>query len=308
MTLTSFTIVKNEESTLPRMVECASGLVDRFVVVDTGSTDATVEVARDLGCLVRRSPFVDFGHNLSEAVQIAKITNPMWLLRLDADMVLDWHIDFHDWLEREASGDAYNVLISEGSVEWRLPLLMSARHSWRYVGRTHEYLDTTGRSVFDVDGIHVTHIADGGSRSEKFERDLELLSAGVRDGDPRSIFYSAESLRCIGKTREAIEMFDRRASMPGTWEEEAWYAEFRAAECAMELDPIEGAARLVKAHLRRPTRAEPLDTLRKWCQGQVSQMGMPNDRLFVNRSSYERGREAREEETKQLAIRTATLG
>ena len=38
-------IVKNEEAVLGRCLDSAAGLVDEFVVVDTGSTDATREIA-----------------------------------------------------------------------------------------------------------------------------------------------------------------------------------------------------------------------------------------------------------------------
>src|SRR3990172_4302113 len=45
-------IVKNEEETLPRCLESVKSLVNEIVIVDTGSTDKTVEVAEGFGAKV----------------------------------------------------------------------------------------------------------------------------------------------------------------------------------------------------------------------------------------------------------------
>ncbi|MBW2304034.1 MAG: glycosyltransferase, partial [Deltaproteobacteria bacterium] len=42
-------IVKNEETTLPRCLESVRGAVDEMIIVDTGSTDSTREIARRYG-------------------------------------------------------------------------------------------------------------------------------------------------------------------------------------------------------------------------------------------------------------------
>ena len=52
--LTLCMIVRNEAEVLERCLLSAQGLADETVVVDTGSTDATVEIAERLGALVHR--------------------------------------------------------------------------------------------------------------------------------------------------------------------------------------------------------------------------------------------------------------
>ena len=52
-------IVRNEAENLPALFESARGLVDAWVIVDTGSTDNTIEVARSLGATVIEDPWDD---------------------------------------------------------------------------------------------------------------------------------------------------------------------------------------------------------------------------------------------------------
>ncbi len=52
-------IVRNEENNLPRCLESVRGLFDEIVIVDTGSTDRTIEVARSFGARVFDFPWVD---------------------------------------------------------------------------------------------------------------------------------------------------------------------------------------------------------------------------------------------------------
>ena len=79
-------IVKNEEDTLPRCLKSVQGLVDEIIVVDTGSQDATVQRAQDLGAQVYAFPWVeDFAK--ARNFSFSKATQ-QYCLWLDADDVL----------------------------------------------------------------------------------------------------------------------------------------------------------------------------------------------------------------------------
>lgn len=73
----------NEEKNLPRVVRSVSALAGEVIVVDTESTDRTVEVAKSLGCKVyhhKNTSIVEPVRNFS----ISKATGD-WILLLDAD-------------------------------------------------------------------------------------------------------------------------------------------------------------------------------------------------------------------------------
>lgn len=73
-------IAKNEEARLGRCLESVQGLVDEIVVVDTGSTDQTVEIARHYGAKVHYFEWCeDFSAARNEAIRHATGDWVMWL-------------------------------------------------------------------------------------------------------------------------------------------------------------------------------------------------------------------------------------
>ncbi len=74
-------IARNEEQNLPACLESV-GFAAEIVVVDSGSTDATAQIARDCGCLVYDEPWRGFAAQKQFAID--RCTQP-WILLLDAD-------------------------------------------------------------------------------------------------------------------------------------------------------------------------------------------------------------------------------
>lgn len=76
-------IVKNEEYYLPRCLESIKDIVDEIIIVDTGSTDKTIEIAKSFGAKVY---FFKWNNNFSEARnESLKYASKEWILILDAD-------------------------------------------------------------------------------------------------------------------------------------------------------------------------------------------------------------------------------
>lgn len=82
--LTVLIITKNEEDNLPKCIASLQGLASRIVVVDSFSTDRTVEVAQYLGAEVYKNPFVDHATQINWGLAQTNITTE-WIMRLDAD-------------------------------------------------------------------------------------------------------------------------------------------------------------------------------------------------------------------------------
>jgi glycosyltransferase involved in cell wall biosynthesis len=79
-------IVKNEAASLPKCLGSVKNIVDEIVVLDTGSTDNTVEIAQQFGAQVYRYQWCDdFSAARNEAL---KCVTGDWILVLDADEAL----------------------------------------------------------------------------------------------------------------------------------------------------------------------------------------------------------------------------
>lgn len=83
--MTAIILTKNEEANIERCINSVKGWVERIVVVDSGSTDRTVELAENLGAeIYRHEPFVDYAKQFNWAIDNVGIkTN--WVFRFDAD-------------------------------------------------------------------------------------------------------------------------------------------------------------------------------------------------------------------------------
>ena len=79
-------IAKNEELALGRTLKSLRNISDDIVLADTGSTDGTINTAKENGARVEILSWKGFGHTKNAALQLAKYD---WVLFLDADEAID---------------------------------------------------------------------------------------------------------------------------------------------------------------------------------------------------------------------------
>lgn len=82
--ITAIILTRNEEVNIIECIKSIISVVKRVVVVDSFSTDKTVELARDCGAEVYQHRFENYAKQYMYAVKISKIET-MWTLRIDAD-------------------------------------------------------------------------------------------------------------------------------------------------------------------------------------------------------------------------------
>ncbi len=79
-------IVKNEQENLPKSLQAAREYVDEIIIVDTGSTDDSVEIAKSFGARVY---YFEWGNDFSAARNFAlQYATKNWVLNLDADHII----------------------------------------------------------------------------------------------------------------------------------------------------------------------------------------------------------------------------
>ncbi|MEW6560987.1 MAG: glycosyltransferase family 2 protein [Pseudomonadota bacterium] len=75
-------ITKNEARNIRNCIHSASGLVDEIIVFDSGSTDGTQQICREMGASVYETDWPGFGVQKNRALEKA---TGNWVLSLDAD-------------------------------------------------------------------------------------------------------------------------------------------------------------------------------------------------------------------------------
>ncbi len=309
-------IVKNEEKVLPRLLRSIKDYVDYYVIVDTGSTDGTIELIKremseyGIDGEVHEREWVNFGVNRQQALELAlQAGKTDWVLFIDADEELG--VSDPKFYERLEPGVTYDLEKHHSNVRYAVPHLINVRETqWKWEGPVHNYLVNLGgskqrRRLEDVWIIY--HSGEGAkshgvSKEQKYLRDAELLEEDLKQhpDNARSQFYLGQSYKHAGHLEQAYEAYARRVGMEG-WAEESFMAQLEMGRIAVQLGESEEVVlrNLLAAYELRPTRAEPLYELAHYFRKQktyakaylFAKAGVltpqPKDRLFVAQDVYD---------------------
>lgn len=237
-TITLFMIVKNESNIITRCLDSVRNHVDYIVITDTGSTDDTVEIINNyldthkIKGNVYKDEWKNFGHNRTNSIinaqkwldeqNIDKNTN--YLLTIDADMI----IKFSDSFEKEdlLEFDYWNIPQYNKYIRYYNSRFFKSSLPFKCVSVTHEYWDSLNKSTQGkLETVSIDDRGDGGCKSNKYQRDIELLKKGLEDepNNSRYYFYLAQSYcdsgNDIDNLDNAIKWYKKRIEAGG-WNEE----------------------------------------------------------------------------------------
>jgi glycosyltransferase involved in cell wall biosynthesis len=300
-------IVKNEAKVIARCLESVKPILGSWVIVDTGSTDGTQAIIRSVmqgipGELHER-PWKDFGHNRTEAIELARAYTSIgdYLFVIDADDVLAMVPRFE---MPKLTKDAYELRVEDSGTSYMRLHLFRADLDFRYVGVLHEVLKTPEKSTRGrLDGL-LYRRTGGGARSvnpNKYRNDAAVLEAALaaEPGNARYAFYLAQSWRDAGEHEKAIAAYEHRVKMGG-WEEEVFTSLNEIGKSSVKLGRDDGTIidAYLRAYERRPTRAEPLCNLAAYLRDlgrraaaypfarAAAEIPRPGDILFVDDATY----------------------
>ncbi len=276
-------LVRNEARVVARCLASVRPLIDHWVVVDTGSTDGTPDIVRnvlsDVPGEVHQRPWVDFGHNRTEALRLAQ-EHGDYTLMIDADEVLELPPGFR---LPHLNADSYTIETGEPERHWR-PQLVRNGLPWRYDGVLHEFLSCRTepeggrvlppqRSQKRLPGARIRTASNGagprnlGSGHYRQEADL-LERALATETDPflvaRYKFYLAQTHLDAGDKEKALAAYRERAAL-GLWDQEVFISLYRSAGIEADLGFDDDA--VVASYLQaRKDRAEPLHGAARFCR------------------------------------------
>lgn len=299
-------IVKNESKVITRCLASVKPIIDYWVIVDTGSSDGTQEIIKnfmkDIPGELHERPWINFGHNRNEALQLAKGKSD-YVLIIDADEVLLYDKNFR---LPNLDKDFYYITTLHGASEYVRNQLINNTLSWRWVGVLHEYLDCREACRSDLlAGVKNLYGTDGARSKDpkKYKKDAEVLEAALlaEPDNSRYVFYLARSYRDAGEPASALKYFTKRVEMGG-WDEEIFWSllEIGLAQQKLSMPEETVVKSLTDAHTFKPGRAEPLfylakyhRTLGNWMEAYLAAskgltLPLPsNERLFVQKSIYD---------------------
>ena len=243
-TLGLFMIVKNEEEVLDRCLKSFTGdgsVFDEIILVDTGSTDATKQIAQKYGCKIYDFKWVN---DFSKARNFAKNkTTTEWVFWCDGDDVLlekdfqklkqlkpnlskDMYILPYDYFQDE-NGKSLTTLYRERIIK------NDPKFQFNYP--IHECIPMiAGASVEQVE-IIVTHKRTNAGQTADLSRNIKMLDEAIKKpeyaNDPRVQYYLAKEIFDAGQFERAIKELSKFVDMKSGWYEDVICALHKLAEC-----------------------------------------------------------------------------
>lgn len=225
-TLSATLIVKNEAKHLEECIRSVQPVADEVIVVDTGSTDDTVAIARRMGARVSTFEWCDdFSAARNHALSLAQST---WCLWIDADERLDpssygavlsalvrphfggFTIEIVNYLGQSASGE---------QLVHRPCRLFRNLPDVRFEGRIHEQITPSLKrlglpvALLEARLLHFGYLQSEVEAKQKHERTVALLRAALEENpnDDFQQFNLANAHYTAGEFEEALPWYEKMA-------------------------------------------------------------------------------------------------
>lgn len=232
MRISACVITKNEEENLPAWLACMADVADEMVVVDTGSGDRTVEIARAAGARVELFSWVD-DFSAAKNFALDQATGD-WVFFLDAD---EYFLPkdcprLRETIRRfDGRGDVIGLMFLRANIEKATGEEIGCSEyvircfrrmtSLRYVGRIHEELRNLAggekKVIQQVERPIIYHTGYSSVvREAKFRRNIRLLEKSQALDGPREAddVYFMDCHYGMGEYEKAI-IYARRAIRSG---------------------------------------------------------------------------------------------
>jgi len=236
-------IVKNEAAVLARCLDSIKNAVDEVIIVDTGSTDSTKDIAYQYTDKVFDFEWVqDFSAARNEAFSKATCDYQMWL---DADDVFPEHSVKQLLKLKETLDPAVDIVTMKYHTHYDAhgnPILISTRErllkrekGYVWQDPVHECIPLIGHVIYTDIAVHHKKIKhETGST-----RNLDIYRNQQKSGKPftpRQLYYYARELKDHGIWTEAASYFEKFLATKKGWEEDNIAACYNLSACYRAMD------------------------------------------------------------------------
>lgn len=270
-------IVKNSGEVLRKTLRAVKPYIQRYTILDTGSTDRTQELIReelyDIEGTLAEEPFVDFSTSRNRAFELASGHCDFYLVLDDS-----YELFGGDKLRKLLSashadtlslriGQLHHNVLESYYYNVRLTRCKTVSGKvWRYVGKVHEHIPDPNTQFISDDGIFINDMADNDHavRSRlRFRRDIPLLldDLSAEPENPRTLMYLCKTYILVKEFDKALEYFSKMKKLGQVIHPEyQFFAEYEEA-CLLfgeiEHDVEKFKKRLMELTKRFTKRVEP---------------------------------------------------
>lgn len=256
-------IVRDEEHSIARCLQSVVGLADEIVIVDTGSTDNTVQICRSFGTKIYSFTWKnDFSAARNYSLEQA---TGEWILVLDADdelpggvisdirkLTVAENYDAYFFITKNLVGAEQQPTILNYA---QLRLFRNYPH-FRYTGIIHELIPKIHEAKYQVVPIPVIHrgyldtVVQG---QNKIERNISLIKQAVeQDADvPSWHYYLGNEFLRAGKVTDALNSYEQALTLQKQAETKVWLPELatKYAYSLWQANQVEAAISTVREAL-----------------------------------------------------------
>ena len=285
-------IVKNESHVIERMLNSIKSIVDGICIVDTGSTDDTIDKINNWGknnsieTYVFEKPFDNFESCRNESFSKAR---EMFLSKDDGNTYYNFWLDADEQIEidpkfnkQKLDKDLYMFNTYIGAMKYTRNELCRLDKPFKFYGPVHEFIVCDDKNITSglLDGIVVRVSMDGGSWQSnipaKYKSHAHVLEKYIDANrqDPRWIFYCGQSYHdsaCVQdnkdendeRLRRSMKYYKERVNRPDGYPEEIFYAQYRIGTIMRSLEEPWNLTlnELLKAYNFDPLRGESIKAI-----------------------------------------------
>jgi len=271
-------IVKNEEKYLQKCLQSVAGLVDEMIVVDTGSRDNTVAIAKQMNAKVLE---YQWDNNFSSARNYS-ISNASsdWILLMDGDdefnpVFYDEFINLVNTSEKD--GHYMKTMSYTGNMPGKdivtnlnLRLLRNNKR-YKFIGAIHEQIscidgptDYTNLPSTEIEIFHYGYLTNVAVEKDKRTRNMSIIEEELKN-DTKNNFHKfnlGNEYFALGDIEKAYELFDE---VYNAVNHKAGYASkliIRRIMCLMELMRYDNAEKAIDEGLNYYPEFTDLEFLR----------------------------------------------
>jgi tetratricopeptide (TPR) repeat protein len=219
-------MVKNGGKQFEDMLNANMHLIDRWTILDTGSTDETVEIVKRVLVGKKKGelyeePFINFRDSRNRLLDLAGDACKYTLMLDDTYVIKGDLRGFLEEVRSDQLADSFTLYIKSDDVEYGSNRILRTDKKLRYKFKIHEVIqDENNMNV--VTPFARAHIFDGRfdymeeRTMKRKELDLKLLYEEVEDdpNNPRTYYYLAQTYNLLADFEKALHYFLKRADHP----------------------------------------------------------------------------------------------